>query len=322
MPAQHLFLELRRLSALSQAQLHPTAAKATSAPDPEAYEGALAATAKDLRQLKIDAEVHISNASSTFPRCCAQLTYLQINRQLEVRSTRNPIRARIAANEDSFGDTTDYLAPPASPLNTLLALRTVLAAATNTAAALPRTRDAGDRARAELAAARRELRAEAELREALERRICELERAPDEPADGRAEARALADKTRRAIRALNGFFAEHLAQVLEIEELGGAIAGVAEVEADGAKVLKRRGGGQLTLEEAFRCEKGTEEGIEVELKRVVQELMNKSLEAEKYVVLERESAVSRFLVRAKVAEFHPRDARKIKMVDFSGTFED
>ena len=35
-----------------------------------------------------------------------------------------------------------------------------------------------------------------------------------------------------------------------------------------------------------------------------------------YIDLPRESAASRFLVRAKVAQFHPRDARKLRLIDF------
>ncbi|KAH8704841.1 hypothetical protein BGW36DRAFT_353285 [Talaromyces proteolyticus] len=41
-----------------------------------------------------------------------------------------------------------------------------------------------------------------------------------------------------------------------------------------------------------------------------------------YVELSKESAVSRFLVRAKVAQLHPRDARKIRLIDFGRTLED
>lgn len=47
------------------------------------------------------------------------------------------------------------------------------------------------------------------------------------------------------------------------------------------------------------------------------DLLNSLLEAgSSYVNLKRDSAASRFLVRAKVAQFHPRDARRLRLIDF------
>lgn len=50
--------------------------------------------------------------------------------------------------------------------------------------------------------------------------------------------------------------------------------------------------------------------------------MNASLETSSYVELKKDSAASRFLVRAKVAVFHPKDARRLKLVDFGRNVED
>ncbi|PSN62832.1 hypothetical protein BS50DRAFT_532444 [Corynespora cassiicola Philippines] len=41
-----------------------------------------------------------------------------------------------------------------------------------------------------------------------------------------------------------------------------------------------------------------------------------------YYELERESAASRFLIRAKVAQFHPKDARKLRLIDFGRELDD
>jgi len=41
-----------------------------------------------------------------------------------------------------------------------------------------------------------------------------------------------------------------------------------------------------------------------------------------YIDLPRESAASRFLVRAKVAQFHPRDARRLRLIDFGRSLSD
>lgn len=50
--------------------------------------------------------------------------------------------------------------------------------------------------------------------------------------------------------------------------------------------------------------------------------MNASLETSPYIELKRDSAAARFLVRAKVAVFHPKDARKLRLVDFGSNVED
>jgi hypothetical protein len=41
-----------------------------------------------------------------------------------------------------------------------------------------------------------------------------------------------------------------------------------------------------------------------------------------YVDLQRDSAAARFLVRAKVAQFHPRDAGRIRLIDFGRQLDD
>ncbi|PYH46550.1 uncharacterized protein BP01DRAFT_293539 [Aspergillus saccharolyticus JOP 1030-1] len=48
-------------------------------------------------------------------------------------------------------------------------------------------------------------------------------------------------------------------------------------------------------------------------------LLDALLEASPSYVEVRESAASRFLVRAKVAQFHPRDARRLRLIDFGRT---
>lgn len=50
----------------------------------------------------------------------------------------------------------------------------------------------------------------------------------------------------------------------------------------------------------------------------VRELLVKLLEAKGgYVDLERDTAVARFVVRAKVAQFHPKDAKRLRLIDFA-----
>ena len=53
------------------------------------------------------------------------------------------------------------------------------------------------------------------------------------------------------------------------------------------------------------------------------ELLDSLLEAgNSYVTLQRDSAISRFLVRSKVAQFHPRDARRLRLIDFGRSLDD
>ncbi|KAF9888212.1 hypothetical protein FE257_009207 [Aspergillus nanangensis] len=53
------------------------------------------------------------------------------------------------------------------------------------------------------------------------------------------------------------------------------------------------------------------------------DLLDKLFEAgASYIDLPSESAASRFLVRVKVAQFHPRDARRLRMIDFGRSLND
>lgn len=58
-----------------------------------------------------------------------------------------------------------------------------------------------------------------------------------------------------------------------------------------------------------------------EMRWLTEELLNKLSEAggnteDAYVSIDRESAAVRFLIRSKVAQYHPRDISRIKLIDF------
>ncbi|RPB08360.1 hypothetical protein P167DRAFT_539295 [Morchella conica CCBAS932] len=55
---------------------------------------------------------------------------------------------------------------------------------------------------------------------------------------------------------------------------------------------------------------------------VLESLMNASLENDPYIPMKQDTAIVRFLVRAKVAAFHPKDARRLRLVDFGSSVED
>jgi hypothetical protein len=63
-----------------------------------------------------------------------------------------------------------------------------------------------------------------------------------------------------------------------------------------------------------------------EMRELTEELSNRLVQAKgdnsaSYVVLESESAAARFLVRSKVAQFHPKDANKLRLIDFGRDLE-
>lgn len=64
-----------------------------------------------------------------------------------------------------------------------------------------------------------------------------------------------------------------------------------------------------------------------EMKELTESLLNALMGAQHgsgesaYVNLQRDSAASRFLVRSKIAQFHPRDARRLRLLDFAGEIE-
>lgn len=64
-----------------------------------------------------------------------------------------------------------------------------------------------------------------------------------------------------------------------------------------------------------------------EMRTLIEKLMNKSMDAggdssAAYVRIEKETAAARFLVRSKVAVFHPRDATRLRLVDFGRELDD
>lgn len=157
-------------------------------------------------------------------------------------------------------------------------------------------------------------------------------------------------ETKKLIKALVKFIDERLAGMLAAEELGGPVVGdlldVTDEMLDAgfsqhgkpkkAKSTKNPSDtkrqqridqiwGQLEdadVGEGFRSER---EATAAEMRALTEELLNEAAEegnSGKYVTLVRDSAAARFLVRAKVAQFHPRDARKLRLVDFARGIDD
>ncbi|EKG10722.1 hypothetical protein MPH_12206 [Macrophomina phaseolina MS6] len=147
--------------------------------------------------------------------------------------------------------------------------------------------------------------------------------------------------SRRLQSALENFIEEHLAASVAAEDLGGPVVGelmdideetlaagfsqhgkVRPLKQGKAAVDKRQrriddtwgrmaavGDEPLTEKDAAATD------VKSLIEDLLQALVGES-DGGEYVELTRDSAAARFLVRAKVAQLHPKDARKMRLVDF------
>lgn len=170
-----------------------------------------------------------------------------------------------------------------------------------------------------------------------------------------AAKRAQKDKCdaemQRLGEAMNDFINDYLAAMIAAEELGGPVVGdMLDVEDDvlaagftkkgrskstkkpvSEKSRQRRidqiwGSKTAAIEGAEEDEPPTEaEAADAEMRQLIENLFATLAGpggGKAYFQLERDSAASRFLVRAKIAQFHPKDARKLRLIDFGRELDD
>lgn len=158
-------------------------------------------------------------------------------------------------------------------------------------------------------------------------------------------------ETSRLMKALLNFIDNKLAPMLAAEELGGPVVGdIMDIDSDDlaagfnaqGKLKKPKDGTNQEDKRQRRIDEiwGTSEeqsgarerpdnevsAAGLEMRQLTEELLNKLAEANgdnsaSYVQLSRESAAARFLVRSKVAQFHPKDATRLRLVDFGRELE-
>ena len=188
------------------------------------------------------------------------------------------------------------------------------------------------------------------MTEALERRADKLRLEKAEMAQSGHEgtaAKILQARQQRQLRhakelkglvvAFNKFVDEHLAILIAAEQLGGPVVGD-DISIDEAmlrsgfnkqgKVKKtkaaktRADGGEMDFDEddLYGSLHGTEsKAVGAGFRKLTEELLNALADEENpdsYIAISKESAAVRFLVRAKVAQFDPKDARKLRLMDF------
>ncbi|KAM3435711.1 hypothetical protein MY4824_004727 [Beauveria thailandica] len=87
------------------------------------------------------------------------------------------------------------------------------------------------------------------------------------------------------------------------------------------------GGRRATVDDQRRRPLNDVEAAAEEMRWLTEQLLNKMTEAagnteDAYVTIGRESAAVRFLIRSKVAQYHPRDISRIKLIDFGRELEE
>ncbi|MCJ1430796.1 hypothetical protein MMC27_000146 [Xylographa pallens] len=157
---------------------------------------------------------------------------------------------------------------------------------------------------------------------------------------------SLQEETRKLVKALARFIKSHLAALLATEELGGPVVGDLLDVSDEmlAAGFNPRGNAkkskpqarevdtkrQRRIDEIWGPHEGAisegheREAAAMEMRLLTEDLLNVAVEegTGAYVTLTRDSAAARFLIRAKVAQFHPRDARKLRLIDFGRELEE
>ncbi|KAA8644233.1 hypothetical protein EYZ11_004531 [Aspergillus tanneri] len=144
---------------------------------------------------------------------------------------------------------------------------------------------------------------------------------------------------------LHAFINDHLSSMLAAEDLGGPTVGDAMDITDAtlergytnygrpkkpkSSDVSEHDSNQRRIDDMVRSQgqgdntrtgpSNKREAVAAELNSLLETLLEAG---SSYIDLPRESAASRFLVRAKVAQFHPRNARKLKLIDFGRSLND
>ena len=148
--------------------------------------------------------------------------------------------------------------------------------------------------------------------------------------------------------AMNDFINDYLAAMIAAEELGGPVVGdILDVEDDtlaagftkqgrakstkkavSDKTRQRRidqiWGNKAAIEENDKPPTEAE-AADAEMRQLIENLFATLVGSgggKAYYQLQRDSAATRFLVRAKIAQFHPKDATKLRLIDFGRELDD
>ncbi|KAF2260954.1 hypothetical protein CC78DRAFT_522453 [Lojkania enalia] len=171
--------------------------------------------------------------------------------------------------------------------------------------------------------------------------------AKDLIATKQAQTQAYEEECTRLTKALHDFLEKHLSAMLAAEDLGGPVVGdildagnetlAAGFTKNGkAKSLKKMPSDtrrQRTIDQIWGLQAMPEdeepmteaEAADSEMSELIQHLFTTLMGpggGKAYYELGRDSAAARFLVRSKIAQFHPKDAWKIRLIDFGRELDD
>ena len=261
----------------------------------------------------------------------------------------------------NLASTEPELPAPDSPLPALLATRLTHDTITQTKEAIKNMDSQCRRETAILEKEQGNLQDAISITESIERRMNTLrsrrlenskkssgQAARDLIRELKRRARVYEDDTQNLVVSFNTFIDDHLASMLAAEELGGPVVGdMVDVDDDvleagfsnQGKARKPRSdhntdNSQRRIDEIWGRANGSgsskmsaREAAGTEIRSLTEELLNASASAGStgagaYVTLPRDSAAARFLIRAKVAQFHPRDARRLRLIDFGRDLDD
>jgi hypothetical protein len=159
-------------------------------------------------------------------------------------------------------------------------------------------------------------------------------------------------ETSTLLKSLKSFIENHLAALLAAEDLGGPVVGdVMDIDDDNlaagfssqgrlkkAKTNSDQDKRQRRIDEIWG--QGQEPRVPsdyqaqseaaaagAEMRDLTEELLNRLMDSDgdssaAYVKLHKETAAARFLVRSKVAQFHPKDSTRLRLIDFGKELDD
>lgn len=263
---------------------------------------------------------------------------------------------------DDVTNSEPFLPFPGSVLPALLALRKTHQTIQESKAFLASQTETTEKTKKRLKDDEAALRDQQLLNEALKQRIETLRTEADSGANAQPEdeARKRIEELRRKkqtynketsklMKSLNRFIDDHLAVMLAAEAMGGPVVGDL-MDADAEEIaagfnaqgkLKKPKGeinkdkSQRRIDDIWGPSDGSSGGKKrdvataagEEMRQLTEELLNKLVEAkgsssDAYVRLPYETASARFLIRSNVAQFHPKDAMRIRLVDYGRELDD
>ncbi|KAL3452403.1 hypothetical protein BJX65DRAFT_303238 [Aspergillus insuetus] len=310
--------------------------------DIQAYERKLDDTLRELqdRVKRQEEDIRILRAANT--NDISEISTEPTFRIAQIRRAKKAYDSLLKSDTD--------LPKPESPLPSLVALEETLRIIQESKIAVSVTVEKVATARQRLKAEETNLRDAQSIRDGLRKRIegikkdksANREKPPSEVAreilhQQQQRKHDLDKDTDRIREALHSFCDEHLASMIAAENLGGPAVGDIEDVSDATlaagytrlgkpkkpKAIEEddQNTNQHRIDDMLRRQTGQERNQPPNRRDAaateIHELLDALLDAgSSYTDLSEESAASRFLVRAKVAQFHPRDARRLRLIDF------